>query len=66
MNKFQVGDRVEKTMGVRLTGTVTEPFYYKDSTDGTYSPPNDNYVPVEWDDGTKGYCAEGHMDYEYF
>ena len=65
MSKFHVGDRVTKTMGVRLNGTIVDGFYYKDSTDGTYSPPKADYVPVEWDDGTKGYCYEGHLDYEY-
>lgn len=50
-----VGDKVEKTMGVRLTGTVVPRFPWGNSTDGTYKAPASTDVAVEWDDGTRGY-----------
>lgn len=28
---------------------------YRNSNDGTYKAPEASDVPVEWDDGTKGY-----------
>ena len=51
--KFKVGDRVHKGMGVKSNGTVVAPFYWRDSTDGTYRD-LDSKVHVKWDDGTKG------------
>jgi hypothetical protein len=59
-----VGKRVIKTMGVKRTGVIVEPFYYKDSTDGTYNVPKTTDWSVQWDDGDKGYCSIYHLDYE--
>ena len=58
---FNAGDRVKKHMGVRLSGKVIPQFYWKDSTDGTYSEPEKGYVSVQWDDGTKGYVHKSHI-----
>lgn len=55
------GTRVKKEMGVRLSGMVIEYFYWKDSTDGTYKEPSPAHVPVQWDDGTKGWISMYHL-----
>lgn len=49
-------------MGVRLSGKVVRPFWWKESTDGTYKEPRADHVPVQWDDGTKGYIWEYHVE----
>ena len=54
---FQVGDKVKKTMGVKLNGVVIKDFNSKDQDDGGYSAPKKGDVPVKWSDGTKGYIA---------
>lgn len=60
-----VGTRVRKVMGVALSGVIVKPFHWKQSTDGTYRAPDDHeHVPVEWDDGTKGYVSRYHITYE--
>ena len=55
------GIRVEKTMGVYLIGTVVKHFPLNQATDGTYNPKTKNEVPVEWDDGTKGYINKCYL-----
>lgn len=63
MSAFKVGDRVIKTSGVRLTGTIINRLYWRDSTDGTYKSPDVTDVPVKWDDGTIGYCDVVLLNY---
>ena len=55
--KLQVGDRVERTLGVELKGTITDPFPWRQQNDGAYGEPNRGCVPVQWDNGTKGYIS---------
>jgi hypothetical protein len=61
---FAIGDEVKTTMGVKRTGKVIKPFDYKKATDGTYREPyaKDKVVYVEWDDGTKGWSHEIHLE----
>src|SRR5208282_4645232 len=60
---FQIGQRVQKTMGVRLTGRVIAPVPRSQWSDGTYRAPNsrDQAVWVQWSDGTKGWVSAGHL-----
>ena len=58
---LRIGDKVHKEMGVRMEGIVSAPFYWKQSTDGTYSEPKKNYIPITWNDGTFGYCHTSHL-----
>lgn len=58
---FKPGTRVVTTMGVRRTGEIIEPFFWKKSTDGTYKEPSRGDLPVKWDDGTIGYHYYHHM-----
>lgn len=52
----QIGDNVRADMGTRKTGKVIAWFNWRDADDGTYKEPDrENYVPVQWDDGTKGF-----------
>lgn len=51
----KIGTRVKTTMGIRRTGKIVKPFFWKDSTDGTYKSPSKGEVPIEWDNGEKGY-----------
>lgn len=60
--KIPIGTKVKTTMGIRKTGTIVKPFYWKDSTDGTYKEPGPGYYPVKWDDGTKGWHFKHHME----
>ena len=53
--EFRPGVRVVKHAGVRLRGRVVNRFPWRNSNDGTYKAPEASDVPVEWDDGTKGY-----------
>ncbi len=55
------GVRVRMVMGVPSVGTIIMAFYWRESTDGTYSPPPRGYVPIKWDNGTKGYCSAEHV-----
>jgi hypothetical protein len=55
------GARVSRTMGIRRTGVVTKPFPVDQSNDGTYYSPAMGKVPVQWDDGTKGYEHAQHL-----
>lgn len=59
--EFAPGTKVKKTMGIRQKGVVVKPFYWKDSTDGTYKEPGKDYIPIEWEDGTKGYAFAGYL-----
>jgi hypothetical protein len=59
---FFVGEYVHTTMGVHRIGVVTLRFPWRESTDGTYSEPPLDYVPVQWDDGTRGYAAPQHIE----
>ncbi len=44
-------------------GEVIANFYYKDSTDGTQiMATSKDYVPVQWEDGTKGYRLRTKLD----
>ncbi len=61
---FLVGERVRTIMGVRRSGVVARRFFWRESTDGTYSDPPIEYVPVEWDDGTRGYESPKHIEPE--
>lgn len=56
----KVGVRVRKDMGVRMSGRIVPSFNWKDSTDGTYRTGKD-FVPVQWDDGTKGWISVVHL-----
>jgi hypothetical protein len=59
---FRVGDEVETTMGVKRVGKIIKPFYWKDSTDGTYkAPESKKYLPVQWNDGLKGYHNQKYL-----
>lgn len=60
---FRVGDRVVTAQGD--AGTVTESFYWKTSTDGTSSPPSHGDLPIEWDNGTRGYYNQASLYHEY-
>jgi hypothetical protein len=70
MAKFVVGDRVARVdcdqFGNHFSGVIIEAFYWKDSTDGTKNPPSATNIPVEWDDGTFGYCPVNLLAYEEF
>lgn len=54
-NSFAIGQRVAKTMGVRLNGIVIRPFNWRAATDGTYKAPDRDATWVRWDDGTRGW-----------
>lgn len=56
-----IGTRVRKAMGVRMDGVIIEAFNWRDSTDGTYKSPSAEEVPVQWDDGTKGYANKAWL-----
>jgi hypothetical protein len=60
---FAVGAHVEKTMGVYQQGVVVPPFYWKQSTDGTYCEPERKHKPVhvQWSDGTQGWISAVHI-----
>lgn len=58
---FKPGDEVRKEMGIRMNGIVSNPFHWKDSTDGTYKEPGKEDVPVCWNDGTCGYCHKSYL-----
>jgi hypothetical protein len=60
-NSLPVGTRVERINGIRLTGTIIKPFYWREATDGTYKAPARHYLPVEWDDKTKGFEPEHYL-----
>jgi hypothetical protein len=51
---LQPGDRVKRTMGLSSKGTVTDPFPWWNQTDGGYTEPGANDIPVQWDNGTRG------------
>lgn len=58
LKKYPLDMRVQTTMGVKKAGKVIPPFYWKDSTDGTYRAPQSNETLIAWvlwDDGTKGW-----------
>ena len=62
MKRLAIGTRVHTTMGIRQSGTVTAPFYWKESTDGTYrEPTTKDIVWVRWDNGTKGWSYRRHV-----
>jgi hypothetical protein len=63
-SEFPIGSKVVTTMGVRRKGTITKPFHWKQSDDGTYKEPGKGYHPVQWSDGTKGYHHKHHMKIE--
>lgn len=54
-SEFSVGDRVRRVVGCQMSGVVVRPFFWKDSTDGTYKAPEGEVVWVQWDHGTKGW-----------
>jgi len=60
---FRVGERVIKTMGVRMEGTVVPRFDWKKSNDGTYRAPLSNETPVwiEWDNKTRGWISKSFL-----
>lgn len=58
---LRIGNKVRKEMGVRMEGIVSAPFYWKQSTDGTYKAPSKGYIPITWNDGTYGYCHTSHL-----
>ena len=62
MQNFSVGKRVTKTMGCRMNGVVIPPFPWREADDGTFKEPEAGYIPVRWDDGTKGYEFKFHME----
>lgn len=62
--RFPVGTRVQTTMGCRLNGVVVSRFPWRESTDGTYREHGADYLAVKWDDGTKGYSYEYHIEKE--
>lgn len=56
----EVGMRVEKNAGVRLTGVIVPHLALHECNDGTYRGPCSEreireWVSVKWDDGTQGY-----------
>ena len=60
VNQFRPGDKVDTTMGVKLSGTVATRHWRRDEwTDGTYRHPEPREageaVPVQWTDGTRGW-----------
>ena len=59
--RFPVGTPVTTTMGISRDGTVCKPFYWRESTDGTYKQPDKEEVPIQWSDGTKGYAYKLHI-----
>lgn len=61
-NRLPIGTRVKTIMGVRRIGVIIARFNWRESTDGTYRSHDRTYVPVQWDDGTKGYCYKLHLE----
>lgn len=61
--KFLKGQRVVKTMGCRMEGTVIPSFPLEDADDGTYRSPASHEKPVwvKWSDGTKGWIHSAHL-----
>lgn len=62
--KFNVGQRVVKTMGCRMEGSVIPPFNWKEADDGTYRSPeraDGKVVWVQWADGSRGWICESHV-----
>ena len=59
---FKLGERVHKTMGVRVSGIVIRRFAGP-YTDGQYRAPTskDHPVFVRWDDGTVGWIDEAFL-----
>jgi hypothetical protein len=54
--KNNIGKRVKRINGANGEGVLIKFFPWKESTDGTYSIPNNkDHVAVQWDNGTKGY-----------
>jgi hypothetical protein len=53
--KFKVGDKVESVIGPHLRGTVIPHFAWWESTDHAPKAPNNDDVPVLWNNGTKAY-----------
>lgn len=53
--EFRPGVRVERVAGCHLRGVVVNRFPWRCSTDGTFKAPEASDIPVQWDDGTKGY-----------
>jgi hypothetical protein len=58
---MQPGASVTRTMGVRRSGIVVKPFPVEQANDGTYRSPAMGSVPVQWEDGTKGYEHPQHL-----
>ena len=61
-HSLPIGTKVKKTMGIRKKGEVIPKFPWRQSTDGTYSEPSEDYVAIKWDDGSKGYSAISYLD----
>lgn len=61
-NRLPIGTRVKTIVGVRRTGIIIRPFYWRESTDGTYCAPKPSYIAVVWDDGTRGYAYKLHLE----
>lgn len=61
MKAMPVGTKVVTIMGCHREGVIVRPFCYRDSNDGTYRPPNKDELPVQWNDGTKGYHNRYYM-----
>jgi hypothetical protein len=61
---FVVGDRVHNMNG--NVGTVVDSFPRHERTDES----KDTYlswqaIPIQWDNGTQGYCEINELDYAY-
>lgn len=70
--KLQKGDRVQRSQGCRLRGIVLGDWgallrMGYNRTDGSYREPLNererrDWLSVEWDDGTRGYCSRLHLE----
>lgn len=60
---YKVGERIVKTMGVQLAGTVSRPISPSKWNDGSYRLPFENETPVYviWDDKTCGWIDQAFL-----
>ncbi len=60
---FQIGDVVEKIVGVKLVGHVINRIPQSDYSDGSYRLPEsyENPVFVKWNDNTKGWISKSFL-----
>lgn len=66
-HSFKAGDKVKRTHGILKRGIIINRFPWKESTDGTDKAPRftgKGYTPVKWNDGTRGYIFNTHLEKE--